>query len=143
MLVNSCVNQHPAVAADGKSVKTSEPLDHLADPGPTSSEDTAVLAECSAEVKERLRMMARRGDVAARRMTNAERNRQQPRGGNCAVVTAGDRSPCERGWISRWALPRCSGRPRSALSRSFHRRARLFPSVSSVFHRGQAQMPPC
>ena len=75
VFVNTCVDRLPAVAVDGNSVKTFEPPDHLANPGPTSPEDMAMLAECSAEVKERLRMMARRGAVAARRLTNAERNR--------------------------------------------------------------------
>ena len=82
MLVNSCANQHPAVAADGKRVITFDPLDNVADPGRTSPEDMAVLADCSVEVKERLRMMAGRGADAARRLTNAERNRQQSRGGD-------------------------------------------------------------
>ena len=52
-----------------------------ADPGTMSPEEMAVLADCSEEVKERLRRMARRGADAARRLTNAERNRQQSRGG--------------------------------------------------------------
>ena len=63
------------------------------------------------------------------------RRRCTPRHRHWASVKAGDRSPCERGWISQWALPHCTGRPRSALSRSFHRRARLSPPASSVFHR--------
>ena len=54
-----------------------------------------------------------------------------------ALDEAGDRSPCERGKISQWVLPRCSGRPRPAWAgRSTGGHIWGLP-VPSVCHRGQ------
>ena len=139
MLVNSCAKQHPAVAADGKRVKTSDPLDHLADPGTTSPEDMALLADCSEEVKERLRMMARRGAEAARRLTNAERNRQQSRVGAepwSRQVTAA--LACEASQYHGYSLAAKDGRALIE-SRLLRRRARLSPLLSPCSTEGKSE----
>ena len=43
-----------------------------------------------------------------------DQNQQMSQGGTAPQSRQVTASPCERGWISQWALPRCSGRPRPA-----------------------------
>ena len=96
--------------------------------GEVSGEAVARPAVCSAEVMERLRIMARSSVVAARMLANGERNRQLSRGGCCAVVAAGTGSPAREASCRR-ALPRRNGQPRwgRLLRRRAQRRASHLP----------------
>ena len=56
---------------------------------------------------------------------------------HCAVVKAGDRSPCVRGKSIPWVLPRCNDGRALGKSRSFHRRARPSPLLSPCSTEGK------
>ena len=96
------------------------------------------LADCSAEVAERLKVMARHSLIAARMLARAERNQQLSRGGFAPLLWQ-ETQACEA--RSLWALPRGNGRPRSRGSSGCCAGARI--GVRRIFsaHRGQARCP--